>query len=77
MGLTGVAAGHMVRGVERVADQHRVGLAGVELTVGLKTQVIATQTGAALQRQRVRKKHRLGCSDQLHGHVGTIQLKTR
>ena len=53
LGLTFIDAGHMVRGVQCMADQHRVGLVGVELAVGLVGQGVAANRCAALQRQRL------------------------
>ena len=60
LGLPRVNARHMVRGVERVADQHRIALVGVERAIGLKRQVVLADGRTALQRKRRIKMHRLG-----------------
>ena len=62
--FVGVPAGHVVRGVERVADQHRVGALGVERAVGFDHQLVGGQAGAAAQRQRFGESERLGRDDQ-------------
>ncbi|MDF2462018.1 MAG: hypothetical protein K0Q43_253 [Ramlibacter sp.] len=53
-----VDAGHVVRGVEGMADQHGVALVGVERAVGLVGQQIVADRRAALQRKRLGKRHR-------------------
>ena len=60
----GVQARHMVRGVERVADQHRVAALGVERAIGLKHQLVGRQLRAALQQQGFVETARLGRDDQ-------------
>ena len=47
----------MVRGIERMAHQHRIGARGIELAISLKTQVVAADADAALQGQRGSKMH--------------------
>ncbi|MNN33750.1 hypothetical protein D3C81_1475200 [compost metagenome] len=57
--VVGVDAGDMVRGVERVAHQHRVGARRVERAVGLDHQVVAGEGRAVAQLQRLGKVHAL------------------
>ena len=58
---------HMVRGVERVADQHGVAFFGIEHTIRFVSQRVVAQARAALQRQRPGKVHGLGDGDEGHG----------
>src|SRR5581483_2555938 len=53
VGLLRVIAGDVVRGVQRVADQYRVGARGVQLAVGLVSELECGQRRAALQAQRL------------------------
>ena len=46
-GLIGIHAGHMVRSVERVANQHRIGSVRVERAVRFKRQVVGADGCAA------------------------------
>jgi hypothetical protein len=48
-----VKASHMMRGVERVAHQHRVGLRRVQRAVGLVGDLECGQLGAAAQAKRL------------------------
>jgi putative Ca2+/H+ antiporter (TMEM165/GDT1 family) len=64
--LPGVDARHVVRGVEGMAHQYRIGAVGVEGAVGFVGQVVVADGRAALQRQRLRKMHGLGCGDERH-----------
>ncbi|MPM78721.1 hypothetical protein SDC9_125732 [bioreactor metagenome] len=66
LGLVLVDARHVVRRVERVADQHGVGLVGVEFAVGLVGQRVVTDRGAARQWQRLGEMHELRCGDEGH-----------
>ena len=59
--LPGVHPRHMVRGIERMAHQHRIRARGIELAIGFKAQVVATDAGTALQGQRGFKMHGLWC----------------
>ena len=54
-----IHARHMVRSIERVANQHRIRFVCVQRAVGLITQVISTQRRATLQRQGLVKVHGL------------------
>lgn len=56
----GMHARHVVRGVERVADEHGVGALGIERAVGLDHQVVADELRAVAQRQRLGEVHALG-----------------
>jgi hypothetical protein len=58
--LVRVVARHVVGGVQRVADQHRVGLVRVQGAVGFIHQRVVADGGAALQAQRFGEVHRLG-----------------
>ena len=53
VGLVGVVAGDVVRGVERMADEHRVAALGVERAVGLVGEVVVGERRAAGERQRL------------------------
>jgi hypothetical protein len=64
--LAFVHTGHVVRGVERVAHQHGIGAVGIELAVGLESQVVIADGGAALQRQHLGKMHGLGRGNERH-----------
>jgi hypothetical protein len=57
--LVGVVAGDVVRGVERVAHQHRVRPRRVELAVGLVDQIVGVERRAALERERLVEAHGL------------------
>jgi len=61
----GVAAGHVVAGVEGVTHQHGVGARGVELAIAFIDQIEGGQHGAAAQRQRLTEVQRLRGGD--HG----------
>ena len=63
--VIGMEPGDMVRGIERVADQHGVGAVGVECAVGLEHQFVVVQHRAAAQRQRGGKARglRRDCAD--------------
>ena len=46
-GSIGVHAGDVVRGVQRMADEHRIGARGIQRTVGLVGELERGQRGAA------------------------------
>src|SRR5581483_5335685 len=52
-GLRGVVAGDVVRGVQRVADEHGVRALLVQLAIGLVGDLVRRQLGAAFQSQRL------------------------
>ena len=54
----------MVRGVERMTNQHRVAALGVERAVGLKHELVGRQQRTALQQQRLVETARLWRDDQ-------------
>ena len=56
-----VGAGDVVRGIQRVADQHRVAAVGIERAVGLVDQRVVGELRAAAQRERLRELHRPRC----------------
>jgi hypothetical protein len=56
----GVVAGHVMRRVQRVADQDGVRFVGVQRAVGFIHQRVIADRGAALQAQRFGEMHRLG-----------------
>ena len=62
--LPRVYPGHMVRGVQRMADQHGVGFVGVQCAVGFITEVVRTDRRATLQGKWRLKQHRLGRGNQ-------------
>ncbi len=66
-GLTLVHAGHVVRGIEGMAHQHRVGAVGVQGAVGFVGQRVVADRCAPLQGQRLREVHGLRCGDERHG----------
>ncbi|MCY1370744.1 hypothetical protein D9M69_578490 [compost metagenome] len=63
-GLALVHARDVVRGVERMAHQHRVAALGVEGAVGFVGERVAADRGAAAQGQRACELHRLRGDDQ-------------
>jgi hypothetical protein len=63
-GLALVDAGHVVRGVERMAHQHRVAAIGVQGAVGFVGERVVADRCAAAQGQRARELHRLRGDDQ-------------
>ena len=50
----------MVRGVQGVANQHRVAALGVQAAVGFIAQLVVAQAATALQRQGLAERHGLG-----------------
>ncbi len=62
-GSSGDHAGHVVRGIQRVADQHRIAVVGVELAVGFHLQLVAVDRRSAGQRERRVEPVRLRCHD--------------
>ena len=54
---------HMVRGIERMADQNRIGTLGIERAIGFIHQLVCRQHDAALQQQRLGKSVCLGRND--------------
>ena len=59
----------MVRRIQRVANENRIGFVGVERAVSLEGQLIGADRGATLQSKWCFKKHRLRLSDQWHEEV--------
>ena len=57
---------HVVRSIQRVADQYRVALVGIEAAVGFVGQRIAADRRAALQGKRLAELHRLRNGDKRH-----------
>jgi len=53
--VVGVVARDVVGGVERMADQNRVGTVGIEPTVGLVNQLVRVHHGPALQAEGLRE----------------------
>ena len=70
-----IHAGNMVRCIQGVANQHRVGPVRIQAAISLVAQVIGAKRCAALQRQGLFKMHGLRCGDQ-HG-VCIENKKTR
>ena len=66
LGLAFVRARHMVRGVQGMANQHRVGALGIQLAISFIGQGVIAHAGPALQRQSIRKMHETGCGNQGH-----------
>ncbi len=56
VGLTGVCAGDMMRRVQRMADQNRVGPVRIELAIGLVHQLERGQDCARRERKRFRER---------------------
>ena len=56
-GCVGVVAGDVVRGVERVADEHGVRFRRVQPAVGFVDQVVGVERRAALEVQRLVEMH--------------------
>ena len=54
--LAGIAARHMVAGVERMAHEHRIAARGVELAVGLVGQLIVTQLARRCAMRAARRR---------------------
>ena len=67
--LAFVDARDMVRRIQRMANENRIGLVGVKPAVSLEGQVIGADSGATLQSKWRFKKHRLRRSDQWHEGV--------
>ena len=67
--LAFVDARDMVRRIQRMANENRIGFVGVERAVSLEGQVIGANKGATLQSKWRFKKHRLRRSDQWHEGV--------
>ena len=59
-----------------MADQHGVGLVGVERAVGFVAQVVSAHRGAASQGQRSFKMHAQRCGDEGQ-KITCIKTKTR
>ena len=59
LGLALVHASNMVRSIERVTDQHGIGLVSVQRTVGFIRHRVVTDGGPALQRKRLRERKKL------------------
>ena len=74
LGLAFVGAGHMVRRVQRVADQHCVRAVRVQRAIGFVHQRVVGQHRAALQGQRLGKVHGLWCDD-AYGFHDELQIK--
>jgi hypothetical protein len=55
---------HMLVARQRVADEHRIGLVGIERAVGFVGQVVGANGSTTLQSKRGFKKHRLRRGDQ-------------
>ena len=68
LGLVLVHARHMVRGVECVADKHRIRPVRVERSIGLIGQRVAAQRRAAAQRQGGLEMHGLRRDYKTHGN---------
>ncbi len=58
-GVLAVGTGNVVRCIERMADQHRVGAIGVQRSVCFIHQRVTGNLRAALQWQRRREEHGL------------------
>ena len=52
VGIVGVEARHVMRRVQRVADEHGIGARGIELAVRLVCEVVLRQRATAGQRER-------------------------
>ena len=81
VGLAHIDTGHVVRGIECMANQHGVGLVGIQAAVGLVAEMVVRQGSAALQRQRSCEVHAL-CSGnqwrvQARSHPKPLNKKTR
>ncbi|MNT39388.1 hypothetical protein D3C72_1756300 [compost metagenome] len=57
LGLAFVAAGYMVRCVERMAHQNGVGPVGVQLAIGFESQVVIADGSATFEGERLREMH--------------------
>ena len=71
--LTFVHARDVVRGIERMAHQHRVALVGIELAVAFPGKRVIADRRAASQSKRPREEHRLRNND----HVRTRRRQKR
>ena len=67
--LAFVDARDMVRRIQRMANENRIGFVGVERAVSLEGQLIGADRGATLQSKWCFKKHRLRLRDQWHEEV--------
>ena len=54
-GVVGVVPGDVMRGVQRVADQHRIRARRVQAPVGLEDEVVGVERGAAFHAERLRE----------------------
>jgi hypothetical protein len=59
----------MVRRIQRMANENRIGFVGVERAICLVSQVVGANGGATLQSKWRFKKHRLRLGDQWHEGV--------
>ena len=63
--LAGVNTGNVMRGIERVADQNRVGFVRIQRAVGFKGEIVGAQGRAAGERERIGEMR--GLCDRDHG----------
>jgi len=63
LGVIGINAGHVMRRVERVTDQHGVGACCVERAVGFDNEIVIAEQTAVLHTQRLGEMQCLGSDD--------------
>src|ERR1700674_153177 len=61
--IVAIKPGYVMRGVERVTYQHRVGALCIELTIGLITQMKAVERRAAFEGEPALEAHRVRRDD--------------